>query len=141
MRREVSSEKDDLPSPRERFSRRVVGRDVLGDPAVPLGLVVSIRVRAADVPEHRGGVPFGAEGAEVLAGGDRRGELLDAVVAEVVREGPADPPGGVGVVDGERVAVYGGDLRRLERALEASASTMRSIAPSTFLRILVEGGT
>jgi hypothetical protein len=44
--------------------RRVVGRDVLGDPAGPLGLVVSIRVRAADVPEHRGGVPFDAEGAK-----------------------------------------------------------------------------
>jgi hypothetical protein len=61
-------------------------------------------------------VPLGAEGAEVLAGGDRRGELLDAVVAEVVREGPADPPGGVGVVDGERVAVYVGDLRGLRGA-------------------------
>ena len=55
--------------------RGVVGRDILCDPSGLLGLVVGVWVRAADVPEHRGSVPLGAEGAEVLAGGERRGTL------------------------------------------------------------------
>jgi predicted PurR-regulated permease PerM len=74
--------------------RGMVCRDVLGDPSGSPSLVVGVRVRAADVPEHRGDVSLGPERAEVLAGGDRRGELLDAIVVEVVPEGSGDPPGG-----------------------------------------------
>src|SRR3712207_5947645 len=98
-----------------REVRGVVCRDILRDPSGLLGLVVSVGGGPADVPEHRGSVPLRPEGAEVLAGGDRRGELLDAVVIEIRTEGSGDSPGGVGVVDGERVAVYGGDLRPFGR--------------------------
>ena len=90
---------------------RVVGRDVLGDPSGLLGLAVGVRVDAADVPEYRRRIPLGSEGAEVFADGERLGELLDAVVAEVGHEGFGDPSGGVGIVDGKRIAAYAGDLR------------------------------
>lgn len=71
--------------------RGVVGRDILRDPSGLLGLVVSVGVGPTDVPEYRGSVPLGSEGAEVLAGRERRGKLLDVVVIEIRTEGFGDP--------------------------------------------------
>src|SRR5689334_19334518 len=94
----------------------VVGGDVLRDTTRLLRLSVALGVDAADVPEDRRDAPLGAEGSEVLARGDGRGELMDAVVAELRAERGGDARRPFRIVGRERVVLGRLDLRRARRA-------------------------
>ena len=74
------------------------------------------RRRCRHVPEDRGRAPLGAERAEVLAGEDRRCELVDAVVAELAAQRGGHAGRAVGVVHGQRVVLGHRDLRRPRRS-------------------------
>src|SRR5437868_2924489 len=91
-------------------ARVVVGRNLVESPC-RLGLRVAVGVGAADEPEHRRDMPFGAERPEILA--RRRRPGLDYPLgAEMSAEGITDTPARVRIVRDEGVTIKWRDLRR-----------------------------